>query len=244
MTFNYTKVGDIALLHLSEELEPVEYEIARNILHKERGVKVVLRKFERHGEFRKQRVKILIGERTDTLHKEYGVTMRVDLMETYFSEKEKTERQRLKDAVREGEKILVLFAGVGAIPLVIAKERDVKIVAVEKNEKSFSLLKENIHQNALKGSITPILEDVYSYRPQEEFDRVIAPQPYRHHSFHHISPLVKEKGFLHYYTFLGTGEELPDFEGFEIRQTKKLSSYAPGVVKVCVDMVRLPSSRS
>jgi tRNA (guanine37-N1)-methyltransferase len=234
----YTKIGDIALLHLPEDKQCKVHEIAQEIIEKEHAVNVVLCTSGRHGEFRKQNVKIVIGDRTDTIHTEYGIRIHVDVKETYFSEKEKTERQRLKTLVLPGERILVLFSGVGSIPLVLAKQKEVDITAVEKNEKAFSLMKENITLNSLKGSITPVLQDVYTF-DSKEFDRVIAPQPYRHTSFDTAKKFVTRKGFLHYYTWVTSKQDLPAFAGFHIIRTKRLDSYAPGVWKVCVDMQKL-----
>lgn len=231
----YTKIGDIAVVRIPEELEHKEFEIANDILQKEHQIKVVLRKFGRYGEFRKQKVKILIGDRTDTIHREFGVRIKIDLKETYFSEREKTERQRLQTLVCDNERILVLFAGNGVIPLIIAKENHVTITAVEKNEKAFSLMEENIKLNALKGSVNPVLQDVYTFEGGE-FDRVIVPQPYRHASFETARQFVKDKGFLHYYTWLATKQNLPEFPGFKTIRMKRLFSYAPGVWKVCFDM--------
>ncbi|MBU7016595.1 MAG: methyltransferase [Theionarchaea archaeon] len=232
---NYTKVGDIALLYIPEELDSQEYEIARAIYERENSISVVLRKLGRYGEFRKEKVKILIGERTDTVYREFGITIHIDLREAYFSEREKTERQRLKNLVNDSERILVLFAGVGIIPLVLTKDSQVEVTAVEKNEKAFILMKENIEQNALKGIIHPILKDVYAFKGGE-FDRVIVPQPYRCNSFEWVKSYVKKKGFLHYYTWISTKQVLKPFPGFEITRRKRLFSYAPGVWKVCFDM--------
>jgi tRNA (guanine37-N1)-methyltransferase len=233
----YTKIGDIAVVRIPEELESQEYEIAQSIYEKE-PVTVVLRSCGRYGEFRKQKVKILIGERTDTVHTEYGVRIHIDLGETYFSEREKTERQRLKTLVCTNERVLVLFSGVGIIPLVIAKEKSVHITAVEKNEKAYSLMKENIALNFLKGCIHPVLQDVYTFSGGV-FDRVIVPQPYRHNSFETVKQFVEKKGFLHYYTWVSTREGLPPFPGIRIVKKTRLSSYAPGVWKICLDMQRL-----
>jgi tRNA (guanine37-N1)-methyltransferase len=235
---NYTKVGDIALLYIPEELDSQEYEIARTIYEREHSITVVLRRFGRYGEFRKQKVKVLIGERTDTVYREFGVTIHIDLGETYFSEREKTERQRLKKMVRNSERILVLFAGVGVIPLILAKDNLVEVTAVEKNEKAFTLMKENITQNSLKGVIHPVLNDVYAFEG-EKFDRVIVPQPYRYDSFEQVKSFVKKKGFLHYYTWISTKQILELFPGFEIIREKRLFSYAPGVWKICIDMQRV-----
>jgi tRNA (guanine37-N1)-methyltransferase len=231
----YTKIGDIALVRIPKDVTCKESEIAHSILQKEHSINVVLRKFGRYGEFRKQKLKILVGDRTHTIHTEYGVRIHIDLKDAYFSEREKTERQRLKNLVSDGERILVLFSGVGVIPLVIAKERAVEITAVEKNEKAFLLMEKNIQENMLKGSINPVLQDVYMIE-RAEFDRVIVPQPYRDHSFDTVKQFVRRKGVLHYYTWITTKQNIPAFPGFEIMEMKRLGSYAPGVWKVCFDM--------
>ncbi|MGC1122554.1 MAG: hypothetical protein WBA22_15825 [Candidatus Methanofastidiosia archaeon] len=159
----YTCIGDIVVVYIPAELEYKEYEIAETIYQRDPRVTVMVRRLGRYGEFRRQKVKVLLGDKTETVHTEYGIRVRVDVEKTYFSEREKTERQRLQSLVLEKEKILVLFAGVGIIPLVLAKNKNVDIIAVEKNEKAFCFLKENIEMNRIKGSITPVLEDVYNY---------------------------------------------------------------------------------
>lgn len=231
----YTRIGDIAVVRIPEELTDKEDEIAQTIVDTNRGINVVVKPLGRYGEYRKQKVKILIGDRTDTIHKEYGIRLHIDVKETYFSEREKNERHRLQRLVSDYEDILVLFAGVGVIPLVIAKEKNVTITAVEKNEKAFSLMKENIALNSLTGSVTPVLQDVYTVK-KKEFDRVIVPQPYLHHSFDVAAPLVRKKGFLHYYTWLSINQDVPAFSGFYTHNVKRVSSYAPCVWKVCIDM--------
>jgi tRNA (guanine37-N1)-methyltransferase len=234
----YTRIGDIAVVHIPEESAYKEQEIAQYILKNDHSIKVVLRKYGRYGEFRKQKIKLLAGNRTETTHTEYGLKIQVDVKETYFSEREKTERQRLKDAISDGESILVLFAGVGAIPLVIAQKRHVDITAVEKNEKAFLLMKENILLNNLQGKITPVLQDVYSFGGPV-YDRVIVPQPYNHSSFEYVQQFVKERGFLHYYTWQAEHDNIPEFPGFTIKNVTQVMSYAPRVWKICVDYQKI-----
>lgn len=234
----YTRIGDIAVVRIPEELTYKEDEIAQAIITENRGIKVVVKPGGRYGEYRKQGVTVLIGDRTDTIHKEYGIRLHLDVKETYFSEREKYERQRLQRLVSDHEDILVLFAGVGVIPLVIAKKKKVTITAVEKNEKAFVLMKENIARNSLKGVIIPVLQDVYTFNGKA-VDRVIVPQPYMHHSFDVVRTFVRKKGFLHYYTWLAVDQDVPAFSGFRITTVKQVSSYAPCVWKVCIDMQKL-----
>ena len=234
----YTRIGDIAVVRIPQALAHKEDEIAQALVCTNRGINVVVKIGGRYGEFRKQDVTVLIGDRTDTIHKEYGIRFHLDVKETYFSEREKYERQRLQRLVSDHEDILVLFAGVGVIPLVIAKKKKVTITAVEKNEKAFVFMKENIALNSLKGVITPVLQDVYTFK-SKAVDRVIVPQPYMHYSFDVAKTFVREKGFLHYYTWLAVDQDVPAFSGFRITTVKQVSSYAPCVWKVCVDMQKI-----
>ncbi|MBU7022596.1 MAG: methyltransferase [Theionarchaea archaeon] len=230
----YTCIGDIAVVYIPEEREHEEYDIAETIYQKDPRVAVVVRRLGRYGEFRRQKVKVLLGDRTETVHTEYGIRIRVDVENTYFSEREKTERQRLLSLVSEKERILVLFAGVGIIPLVLAKTKNVDILAVEKNEKAYSFLEENIEMNSIQGNITPVQEDVYTYQG-DAVDRVIVPQPYGHHCFSRACDFTRTGGYLHYYTWASTKNTLPNFPGIEILNIQEVASYAPGVWKLCID---------
>lgn len=240
MKVHYSKIGDIALLKIPDDREYDEQTIAQDILQKEHSINVVLKICGRYGEFRKQKCTLLAGERTDTIYTEFGIQFHVDVRESYFSEREKTERQRLTHLVRDGEHILIPFAGVGVIPLIIAQEKKVTITAVEKNPYAFSLMEENIAKNQITGSIIPVPQDVYTFTG-ETYDRVIAPQPYRHHSFCTIAPFVKGRGYLHYYTWKSSQAPSESFPGFSICAVQPLFSYAPGVWKVCYDLQKVSS---
>ena len=232
-------MGDIALLKIPDGHNHDEKKSAHEIIEKEHSIKVVIRIFGRYGEFRKQDSKILIGNRTDTLYTEFGMKFHVDVTESYFSEREKTERQRLKNSVSQNEQILILFAGVGIIPLIITQEKEVNITAVEKNPRAFSLMEENISMNPHRGSIMPVLQDAYRFT-STPYDRVIVPQPYKHHSFDIAAPLVRPGGYLQYYTWASTKADPESFPGFTIHALHPLFSYAPGVWKVCYDLQKLP----
>jgi tRNA (guanine37-N1)-methyltransferase len=235
MKIHYTKIGDIALLKIPSDHDESELAIAHEILKKEHSINVVIRVFQRYGEFRKRQCKVLIGNRTDTFYTEFGLRFHVDVKESYFSEREKTERQRLQKFIVDHERILVLFAGVGVIPIIVAHQKDVTVTAVEKNPQAFSLMKENISKNRLRGSIEPLLQDSYTFI-NTVYERVIVPQPYRHHSFSIAAPLVKEQGYMHYYTWKPVIDPPQSFPGFSVCSMQPLFSYAPGIHKICYDL--------
>ncbi len=92
----------------------------------------------------------------------------------------KGERYRLAQLVKDGERVLIPFAGVLPYALVIARYRKVKITAIELNEEAYKLGLENIELNRkrLKGEIEFINGDVFDVLPElPTFDRVISPTP-------------------------------------------------------------------
>ena len=85
-----------------------------------------------------------------TIHKEHGARLKLDVKEVYFSPRLATERIRVSNSVKDGEKILDMFCGIGPFPILIAKNHDVDITAVDINEAAIKYLNENIKLNKLK----------------------------------------------------------------------------------------------
>ncbi|MCK5333705.1 MAG: class I SAM-dependent methyltransferase family protein, partial [Candidatus Aenigmarchaeota archaeon] len=139
-------VGDIAIIEPGD----AQYakDIAKAMLSAQKNVHVVLLKTgDVKGKYRVPKYKILAHEErafskvpkwasepqthTETIHTESGCRLRLDLAKTYFSSKLSGERTRIVGLVQDNENILVMFAGAGPFPIVIAKKKDVKITAVE-----------------------------------------------------------------------------------------------------------------
>lgn len=140
-TPSYEVIGDIAVIN---DLAGVNRdEAVEGILHHQ-NVKTILLKDEGlSGEFRLGDYEKLYGEETETVHKEFGYRFKVDPTEVYFSERFGTERKRVADQVEDGERVLVMFAGVGPFAMLCSEKAD-EVVAVEKNPAGAEFLKENI----------------------------------------------------------------------------------------------------
>ena len=95
-----------------------------------------------------------------TIHKEHGARLKLDVREVYFSPRLATERKRVMESVKDGEKILDMFCGIGPFPIVIAKNKNVDITAVDINRIAIKYLNENIKLNKLKGNIKTYCGDV------------------------------------------------------------------------------------
>ena len=204
-------IGDIAIIN---DLSSREREKAVEGILAHHDVKSILLKTEGlSGEFRIGEYERLYGEETETTHKEHGYRFRVDPTEAYYSERFATERKRVKDQVKEGEKVLVMFAGVGPFAVLCAEKAE-KVVAVEKNPEACNYLKENIVLNNFEDKIEACCGDVKKIVPDldEEFDSVIMPLPESAINFLDVAvESLKKEGLVHLYSFV----EDQDFRSVE-----------------------------
>jgi tRNA (guanine37-N1)-methyltransferase len=127
--------------------------------------------------------------------------MKLDVSKVYFSPRLSAERKRIAELVREGERVLVLFAGVGPFALVIAKNKPrTKIVAVEINPDAVRYMRENMDLNKTK-NIEAVEGDAKKLKLTDSaFDRVIMPLPKTAHEFLSAAfAAAKDGGIVHFY---------------------------------------------
>ncbi|MCK4319349.1 class I SAM-dependent methyltransferase family protein [Candidatus Micrarchaeota archaeon] len=246
-------IGDIAILELKDISAEKEKEIGMELLKAHPNIKAVYKKLgAMEGKFRVRKLGWLAGEkRTVTEYRESGARIMLDVAKVYFSPRLSAERNRIKELVKDGEVVLSLFAGVGPYPLVIAKERDVEIYAVELNPDAVEYLKKNIEINKLKGKIHPIKGDVREVVPKQlrrKGDRVIMSLPMKGSEFlEECVKGAKEGGIVHFYTLLSRGEK-PDeiFKRIQkaaentgrtagILNWKKVRPYSPSKIQIVID---------
>lgn len=205
---SYEVIGDLAIIQVPKGMEPNQNEIGELLLKGERRVKAVFMKTGgRQGEFRITPLAHLAGEnRTETEYTENGVRMRLDISKAYFSPRLGTERKRIMEAAKDGESVLVLFAGVGPFALEIAKAHPkCKVAGVELNPEAVRYFKENIKLNRLKNT-EAILGDAKkecSLRFASWADRIAMPLPMGAEEF--LEPAftaAKDGCTIHFYTML------------------------------------------
>ena len=182
-----------------------------------------------------------------TIHREHGARLKLDVREVYFSPRLATERKRVMQSVEDGEKILDMFCGIGPFPIVIAKNKDVEITAVDINKEAIKYLNENIKLNKLKGSIETYCGDIreVSKSFKLKFDRIIMNLPGLAYTFLDIAVnLIEENGIINYYEFSDSYEQgikrLQDAcsevgKEVEILNTRKVKSTSPGEWHVAID---------
>lgn len=244
-------IGDIVIIEIPEEIIHLKNLIVNAILEKHKHVKTILRKVgEVNGVFRVAKYEIIYGSETETIAKEFGCKFLVDPTKVYYTVKLSGERERIAKQVREGEKVLVMFAGVGPYAIVIAKLAKPKVVVgIEINPKAVEYFRKNVKLNKVDNVV--IYEgDVKEVLPKinEKFDRILMPAPHSAENFVYlIKNKIKVGGIVHYYTFASQNEEkvLPEkikeiFEKsgmvVEILNVKECGSFAPYVNRYVADV--------
>lgn len=255
-------IGQIALLKLNDEIISYKDQIAEAMLQAHKHLKTVALDRGVKGEYRIRDIEILAGSsNTETIHKEYGVRLAVDLADVYFSPRLSQERYRVAQAVQDGERVIDMFAGVGPFSIMIARYSNPSIIySIDKNPKAIEYLKKNIELNSVN-NIEPICSDASSAlvklvndKLPEKADRIIMNLPHAAKEFL-LDALgaIKIGGTIHYHEILDNRQfetrvdevlkEILKF-GFESEVTTKLiiGTYSPSEIHICLDLKILSES--
>ena len=139
-----------------------------------------------------------------------------------------------------------MFCGIGPFPVIIAKNNNAKITAVDINENAIKYLNENIQLNKLH-NIKAICGDIreVSKNLDEKFDRIIMNLPGLAYDFLDLAmKLIANNGIINYYEFsdsYGQGIERlqeaakKENKKVEILNTRKVKSSSPGMWNVSID---------
>ena len=249
---SFDMIGDIAILEVPRELTKKQKLIAARVLEQHPNLHVIAKKKGGHaGKYRRQKLQWLAGQkRFETVHKESGVVMRLDVEKCYYSQRMSTERARIAQLIQSGEEVLVLFSGIAPYPLVLAKQSPAKhITAVEMNPVAHKYATENVKLNKLEHKITLLKGNASRIVPKlrQKFDRIIMVLPRSASRYlAHALRVAKPHTFMHVYAFAKENE----FEkaGRKVQQIcarfkkpchvlriVKAGQNAPRQYRVCVD---------
>jgi tRNA (guanine37-N1)-methyltransferase len=243
---SYSVVGDIAVVELDPGLLSKGEAIGDAMLATFPNIRVAAAKTEQvSGEYRVPGITILAGEnRTETTHREHGCAYRLDIAEAYFSPRLGSERLRVAEQVKDGERVLVLFAGVGPYPILIAKKAKAEVTAVELNPKAAEYLRWNVKRN--KAKVEAVEGDARAVLPAlGMFDRIVMPLPKQADTFLDAAlPHLGPGGVVHYYTFARNTLEASGYlaetmaglgRRIRILAAVPCGSYSPRIDRICVD---------
>ena len=241
-------IGDIALFNdFPSALRKKEKLIAKTLMSLNPHIKVVAKKTGKFsGKHRTPKITIIAGEkRKETMHKENGCLLKLNIEKCYFSPRLSTERLRIAKLVKKEESILVLFSGVAPYTCVIAKNAQPKeIVGIELNKIAHRYALANVQKNKLtniklyQGDIRKVLPTI-----KKKFERIIMPLPKDSPTYLDLAlKKLKPKGTIHLYLFMHEKEFLSIKKHYQ-QCFKKVSLvrcgvFAPHVLRMCLDLVR------
>ena len=226
-------IGDVAIIRLDDDLAQ----------HAEEAGKALMRTFPRlrtvaldqgvKGELRVRDLKVVAGEQsTETVHLEHGIRLKVDPAKEYFNPRLANERMRIASMVKDGEKVVDMFAGVGPFSIMIAKHANPSVVyAMDLNHDAIEHLKENVRLNKvttvvpLEGDAVDLLSGIVGA------DRIIMNLPHSARDFF-ADALTKLNmgGTIHLYVICER-DEIGDI-------AVGLSTEARGMcVRICMDRI-------
>ncbi len=251
-------IGDIAIIEIPRGLEKKEKLIAKALMTVHKNIKVVAKKSQIEGTYRIRKLRVIAGERrTETIHKEHNCIIKLDTSKVYFSVRLSHERERIAAQVKNGENVLVMFAGVGPFALVIARKKpNAKIIGIELNPVAAEYFKENIKLNKLKNceALYGDVRKLIAKRKTQDSrlicwaDRILMTLPKNAEDFLDVAFLAaKNNTIVHFYHF-GPEEKVFDDAETKITNAAKKSNlkikilnkkivrpYAPKIVQVCID---------
>jgi tRNA (guanine37-N1)-methyltransferase len=245
---SFDTIGDIVILEIPDDLLSKKQIIGDAALKFTKKQAIYMKKSAIKGTIRIRDLEFLAGtDDSITIHKEHGVRLKLDVKEVYFSPRLATERIRVSNSVKDGEKILDMFCGIGPFPILIAKNHDVDITAVDINEAAIKYLNENIKLNKLKGTVKAYCGDVREVSESFncKFDRIIMNLPGLAYTFLDVAVnLIEDGGIINYYEFSDSYEQgIKRLESackqvgkeVEIINTRKVKSTSPGEWHVAID---------
>ncbi|MDR2967258.1 MAG: class I SAM-dependent methyltransferase family protein [Methanobacteriaceae archaeon] len=245
----WKKIGNILILDKNSKYES-EKDLKRLLdIH---NVETIVKVKNIAGQFRTPSVEILIGNNTETIHKENGCLFKLDVSKVMWSKGNTNERFRIAKLVKSGDTIVDMFAGIGYFSIPIARHsQPKKIFSIEINPDSYHYLKNNIDLNKINikagyKRIEAILEDCKKIATELSADRVLMGYVKTTHHFLDVAiDCVNHGGIIHYHETVP--EKLMNSRPYEriaksagnreveILDTNIIKKYSPGVVHIVVD---------
>ena len=254
MPASFDTVGDIIIFNdFPEELSKKEKEIAEKIIDNFKSINVVCKKVGKYsGIYRTPTLRIMGGKRRkETIHRENDCRLKLHPEKVYFSSRTATERKRICNLIKPGERVLVMFSGIAPLPCVISRNTDAKeIIGVEINPSAHKYGLDNLKLNKIK-NVELINGDVRDILPnlKGKFDRILMPLPKIAEVYLDIAiDKVSKNGMIHLYSFISF-EDIPLMEtkikqickskgrSCEVKDVIKCGQFSPNEYRMSFDII-------
>jgi tRNA (guanine37-N1)-methyltransferase len=250
---SFDQIGNIAVIDIKDDMIKYKSEIGQAILTIHQSIQSVFRKSSKvNGEYRIRGIELIAGENnTITVHKEYGLSFKVDIAQVYFSPRLATEHRRIAQQVSPDEYVLDMFGGIAPFALHIAQLQPCNITTVDINPSATKLIAESLKLNkhllgeihCLEGDIDAIAQSFLE--KNQLFDRIIMNHPSNAISYLSLArQLLVTGGLIHFYIFAPEAtvakdaqklvqEFLPNSEVFDIHAVRQSS---PSEFHYCITL--------
>ena len=171
----WEKIGDILTIKLDKKFTQYYKQIGRKyaeflecktVLNEVGGITGILRE---------PNVEVIYGsKKTETLHKENGISFMLDPQRIMFSSGNMDERIRMATISSSSETVVDLFAGIGyfSLPLAVYSKPNI-VYSCEINPVAYNYLCKNIVLNQVTSTVDPIFGDNRKNAPRDVADRVL-----------------------------------------------------------------------
>ena len=248
---SYDLIGDTAVIdagpRIAKRMASVIAGINRNVR------RVVSKRGAVSGRYRTRRFVNVYGRKGfDVEYRENGITIALDIRKAFFSPRLSFERSRISGLVKDGESVVVMFAGVGPYAILIGKQhRRSEVIAMELNRYAYVYLKKNITLNRV-ANVVPVLGDVNkaAVRYKGYADRIVMPLPNDSYRFlGAVYRVAKRRCTVHYYAFGGKNDpytrhlkRIREFfikrkRGVRVLSKRIVRTYSPAEVEVVIDFL-------
>jgi len=212
---NYDILGNIAVVKFPYGMKvSAKKREASRILKLHKSVETVVEKLDKvKGRLRTVKVKSVLGVKTkEALYKENECVFRFNVETCYFSPRLSNERKEMAKKVKRGERVLVMFGGVGPFAIVMSKFSKAKeVVNIELSRACYKYAKDNVKRNKVE-NLELIQGDVKKKLPlgREKFNVIIMARPNLKYSFLKEALSVSKKGTWIYYHAFCNVDDLGD----------------------------------
>lgn len=226
---SFDVIGNIAIIDIPSELKKREKLIANTLL-KLNNIETVFKKSGKiKGRLRTRKLIWVAGEKTkETIHKESYSRFKLNVETCYYSPRLSSDRLDIAKQVKKGEKVLVMFSGVGPASIVIAKNSKAgEVWGIELSRKASKYAEENVLLNKLT-NVHMIQGDVRKIIPRLvkkklKFDRIVMARPNLKDLFLVDALKVAKKGTvinMHVFSFV---QDIPNVTLKKIEEEMKKS---------------------
>lgn len=214
---SYDLLGNIAIIKSEEngKKKSIDKKLKEaKIILKNPHIKTILEKIGNvHGRLRTINVRHIAGEKNlIALHKENNCLFKFNVKTCYFSSRLSSERKEIASKIKKKDSVLVMFAGVGAYPIVINKiASPEKIIGMEIGKNCCKYFKENLKLNKISENKIKIIQGDVKRKinsKSSKFDVVIMARPNLQESFFKQGLAASKKGTkIFYYGFCNIDEK-------------------------------------